>query len=69
MNVIELLTTVIVVFCGYLAGKFLAQSFGVVGWFVGVPLGIIIALGLYVLLRKIVRGRNRSKNDMPGRKE
>ena len=52
MTVIELLTVVACIASGYFMGSWLGGHYGVVGWVMGIIVGVGFFVGAYVLFRK-----------------
>jgi len=66
MNIFDLGTLVAIIFCAYFVGKFLALSFGVLGWIIGLVVGgsipLLLRKGLVLFLDKCIPTRPPCKN-------
>jgi hypothetical protein len=65
MNLIDFAYLTLSIVCAGFFGNYLAQRWGVVGWLVGAPLGLLLPrFGLRAVLR--VFNRNRSNRENAG---
>ena len=65
MTIIELFYICLVIASGFCAGKFLGFHFGIIGWIVGIPLGLIVAILALWFIGVLINPWNKGNPKLP----